>query len=196
MGRAVHHAAVGPEDVLRAVAVVHVEVDDRGALDAVLSLGVTGGDGGVVEEAKSHRARGLGVVAGGARGDEGVCSLAGHHLVDRVHGAAGRAQGVLKAAGWYRRVSIEPKQALFRARVADGSHILHGVAKRDGLERGGRRLDAHERAKALVSERPVDGPQPVWPLGMASRRDVIEAGRVGDEKRRHRAIRKWRWTYL
>src|SRR5262249_9969714 len=91
MGRAVHHGAVGPEDALRAVAVVHVEVDDGGALDAVFFLGVTGGDGGVVEEAKSHRARALRVVAGGARGDEGVCGLAGHHFVDRVHGAARRA---------------------------------------------------------------------------------------------------------
>src|SRR5262249_52715581 len=77
----------------------------------------------------------------------------------------------------------------FRARVADGSHILHGVAKRDGLERGGRRLDAHGRPKALVSERPVDGAQAVWSLGMAGRRDVIEAGGVGDEKRGHQAIR-------
>ena len=135
-------------------------------------------------------------MAGGARGDEGVCGLAGHHLVDRVHGAAGRAQGGLEASGRQRGVGVEPKQALFRARVADGSHILHGVAKRDGFERGGRRLDAHERPKTIVSERPVDGPQPVRTLGMAGRRDVIEAGRVGDEKRRHRAIRKWRWTYL
>src|SRR5262249_10796472 len=113
-----------------------------------------------------------------------------------VHGAAGRAQGGLEASGRHRRIGIEPKQAFFRARVSDGSHILHGVTKRDGLERGGRRLDAHERAKALVPEGPVDGPQPVRPLGMAGWRDVIEAGRVRDEKRGHRAIRKWRWTYL
>src|SRR5262249_62382992 len=96
----------------------------------------------------------------------------------------------------HRRVGSRPKQALFRARVTGGRHVQHGVAKREGLERGGRRLDAHERPKTLVSERPVDGPKPVRPLGMASRREVIEAGRVGDEKRRHRAIRKWRWTYL
>src|SRR5262249_17692099 len=182
MGRAVHHGGVGPEYVLRAIAVVHVEVDDGGALDAVLFLGVTGGDGGVVVEAKSHRARGLGVVAGGARGDEGVCGRAGHHLVDRVHGAAGGAQGGFEASGRHRRVGIEPEQALFRARVADGGHILHGVAKRDGLERGGRRLDAHEGPKSLMSERPVDGPQPVRPLGMAGRREGIEAGGGGGEK--------------
>ncbi len=88
---------------------VHVEIDDGGALDAVFFLGVTGGDGGVVEEAKSHRARGLGVVAGGARGDEGVGRLAGHHFVDRVHGATRRAQGSFEAAGRQRGVGVEPE---------------------------------------------------------------------------------------
>lgn len=36
--RAVHHGRVRPEDVLRAVAVMHVEIDDGGALDAVFAL--------------------------------------------------------------------------------------------------------------------------------------------------------------
>ena len=62
-------------------------------------LRVTGGNGRIVEEAKSHRARGLGMVAWGARGDEGIRHLAGHHFIDRVHGAAGRAQRSLEAPG-------------------------------------------------------------------------------------------------
>src|SRR5215510_4595243 len=47
--------AFRPEDVLRAVAVMHVEIDDGGALGGHL-LRVARGDGGVVEQAKSHRA--------------------------------------------------------------------------------------------------------------------------------------------
>src|SRR5262249_3187621 len=109
--------------------------------------------------------------------------------VDRVHGAACRAQGGLEAPGRQRGVGVEPEQTFFRRRVADGSHVIHRVAKRDGLERGARRLDTHQRPKALVPERPVDGPQPVRTPGMARRRQVIEAGRVVDEKRGHRAIR-------
>ena len=54
------------------------------------------------------------------------------------------------------------------------------------LERGARRLDARERLEALVLERAVDGAQPVRPLGMAGRREVLEAGGVGDEERGHR----------
>ena len=63
---------VAPEDVLRAVAVVDVEVDDRDALDAVRGLGVARGDRGVVEEAEAHRRRRFGVVAGRTRRHEGV----------------------------------------------------------------------------------------------------------------------------
>src|SRR5207247_8872045 len=117
MGRAVHHGAIGPEDVLRAIAMVHVEVDDGGTLDAVFFLGVAGGDGGIVEEAKTHRTRSLGVVSGGARGDEGGCGLAGHHLVDRVPGAAGAAQGGREASRRARGLASTPTQALSGALV-------------------------------------------------------------------------------
>jgi hypothetical protein len=36
MGRAVEQVAVGPEDVLGAVAVMDIEVDDRDALGAIM----------------------------------------------------------------------------------------------------------------------------------------------------------------
>jgi hypothetical protein len=44
-------------------------------------------------------------------------------------------------------------------------------------------FDPNESPKALVCEHPIGGAQPVRPLWMASRREMIEAGRVGDEKR-------------
>src|SRR3984885_6940025 len=54
MGRAIHHGRIGPENILGAVAVMDVEIDHRGATDAVFALGMTRGDGGVVEKAKTH----------------------------------------------------------------------------------------------------------------------------------------------
>src|SRR3954447_24697390 len=57
--RAIHHGRIGPEDILRAVAVMDVKIDDRRAADAVFALGVTGGDGDIVEEAEAHRLRDL-----------------------------------------------------------------------------------------------------------------------------------------
>jgi hypothetical protein len=42
------------EDVLSAVAVMNVPIDNQNALGAVLTLGVPGGYRDIVEEAKAH----------------------------------------------------------------------------------------------------------------------------------------------
>src|SRR5215470_11128281 len=166
---------------------VHVEVDDGRALDAMLFLRVAGSDGRVVEKAKSHGTRGLGVVARWARGDECVRHLARHHFIDRVHGAAGRAQSSLKASGRHGGIGIEPDHALFWRRVAHRGDIVHGVAERDRFERRCRRLDAHKVPEPLVRKRALDRAQPIGALGMACRGEVLETGGMGDEKGRHNA---------
>ena len=91
---------------------MHVEVDDRGALDAVLLLRMARGNGGVVEQAEAHRPRGLGMMAGRPHGDKGVGGLAGHHLVDGMHGAADGAQRRLEASRRHRGVGIDLHHAL------------------------------------------------------------------------------------
>ena len=53
--RTIHHRLVGPENILRAVAVMDVEIDDGGAGDAVAALGIARGNSGVVEKAETHR---------------------------------------------------------------------------------------------------------------------------------------------
>ena len=50
------------EDSLRAVTVVDIEIQDRHALRTVRCLGMAGGDGGVVQQAKAHGPGRLGVV--------------------------------------------------------------------------------------------------------------------------------------
>jgi hypothetical protein len=47
------------------------------------------------------------------------------------------------------------------------------MAKRDGFERSGRGLDAHEALKALMRQRASDCPQPIGTLRMAGWREVI-----------------------
>src|SRR5262245_14808225 len=54
------------EDVLRAVAVVDVPVDDEHPLNPVYFLGVAGSQGDVVEEAEAHRVRRRGMMPGWA----------------------------------------------------------------------------------------------------------------------------------
>src|SRR5271166_846775 len=85
--RGVHDGSVIPKDVLRAVTVMDVEIDDRDALGAIDRLGVTRGNGSVVEETESHWRRDFRMMARRARGDEGVSDLAGHHLVDSEYRA-------------------------------------------------------------------------------------------------------------
>mmetsp|Transcript_18852 Transcript_18852/g.60182 ORF Transcript_18852/g.60182 Transcript_18852/m.60182 type:complete len:292 (+) Transcript_18852:978-1853(+) len=91
------------DDLLSAVAVVHVKIDDRHSLDLVRELGhgMHGSDGHVVEDAEPARARVLKqavdprVVARRPDHTERVPLQASHHLVDRMaHRAAGAKSGV------------------------------------------------------------------------------------------------------
>ena len=54
--------------------------------------------------------------------------------------------------------------------------VIERMHERDGLERRHRRLLARQRLELLVLERLLDRAQPVRPLGMAGRREVVEAG--------------------
>ena len=69
VGRDVEDVGVVPEDRLRAVAVVHVPVDDQDPLTQCGARG--GGNGHVVDEAEAHRPVGRGVVARRPHGHEG-----------------------------------------------------------------------------------------------------------------------------
>src|SRR5450631_4063470 len=89
VGRAIHDGFIRPENILRAVAVMHVEIDDGRALDLVAVLRIARGDRHVVEQTEAHRPRRLSVMAGRAYGDKGIGRLLVHHFVDRAHGAAG-----------------------------------------------------------------------------------------------------------
>ena len=99
MGRAIHDGFIRPEDLLRTVAVMHVEINDGCAGEAVALLLVTGGDRGIVEQAKTHLTRGFGVVAGRSCRNEGVGGFFGQYLVDRMNCPAGRPQSSLEGAG-------------------------------------------------------------------------------------------------
>ena len=82
---------IGVEDVLRAVAVVDVVVDD-GDLRGTLRAGVGGRNGDVVEQAEAHRAVALGVVSRRADHRHGGLVRSAHHPLDGVDGGAGGEQ--------------------------------------------------------------------------------------------------------
>ncbi len=87
MHREVQHPAVVVEDVLGAVAVVYVPVQDGDPLQPARE-GVAGGDGGVVGEAEPHPVVSSGMVA--RRTGDGEGRLAGEGAIDgRAGGPAG-----------------------------------------------------------------------------------------------------------
>jgi hypothetical protein len=102
------HPLVAGEDVLGAVAVVDVEVDDGDALQAVLGHGVGGADGDVVEEAEAHGPVALGMVARRAHGAEGGVVLVAHDQIDAQAGGAGGAQGGVQGAAVHGGVAVDP----------------------------------------------------------------------------------------
>ena len=79
----------GLEDLLGAVAVVHVPVEDQDALGATRAR-VLGGDRDLVHEAEPHRLVGLGVVSGRTKRAERRAVLPGQ---EAVNGVARRAGG-------------------------------------------------------------------------------------------------------
>ena len=188
VGRAVEHARIVPEDVLRAVAVVHVPVDDGDALGAMRLLRMAGGDGGVVEQAEAHGRRLLGMVAGRARRHEDVVGAAGEHVVDGGVGGADGGQRRLPAFRAHHGVGIDALDAGLGDR---GAHLVD-EGLRVGIDNRGRVAfrgeHAVERGELLVVQHALDGPQAVGPLRMAWRRDVLQIDRMRIEPGCHDPI--------
>jgi len=70
MGRAIKGVFLVPKNLLRAIAVMHVEINDGHALGAIRRHGVTRRDAALLKKQKTHRRAGQGVMAGRPRRDE------------------------------------------------------------------------------------------------------------------------------
>ena len=116
--RAHEHFRTFAEDVDRAVAVVHVEIEDRDALDAGLRQCDLGTECDVVEETKPHRLIFLGVVSRRADRAERAPRLALQYEVDRIaHGTGGEFRGVHR----------------HRAQAGIGVEVCDAVARNRGV---------------------------------------------------------------
>ncbi len=104
-----HHqdAVVAADDVFRAVAVVHVEIDNRHAFEAVPLQCVFGRHRNVVEIAEAHGLVAAGMVAGGTHRAEGVFDLARHHRIGGGQGGTGRTQGRCPGVHVHRGVGVD-----------------------------------------------------------------------------------------
>ena len=80
----VEDRSIAIEDILRAVTVVDVPIDDRHLGDPVLLLRVARGDGDIIKQAETHAAIGRGMMAGRPHGAERVGCFAFNDGIHRV----------------------------------------------------------------------------------------------------------------
>ncbi len=99
MGAEEEDGGILVEDILRAVAVMHVPIHDQNAPHAVPPLGVARRDGDVVEQAEPHPAPRIGMMPRRPHRAEGVARLAREHGVHRIQHAAHRAHRDIPGLG-------------------------------------------------------------------------------------------------
>ena len=131
MERDEEHRVVAAKDRLRAVAVVHVVVDDRDPREPELRLRVARRDRHVVEHAEAHRAVGEGVVAGRADQREAAA-------IDCLQGDPGREHGGLPGRLGRDRVVVEEQRQLDRLQereVIGRVHASQLLVRRPPLDR-------------------------------------------------------------
>jgi hypothetical protein len=164
---------------------MHVEIDDGRALDAVFALRMARGNRDIVEEAEAHRLADLGVMAGRAHCDEGIAVLAVHHRFGRRHRTADAAHHRFPRARGHRGVAVDIDLAAGRRDVTKLGDVILVVAERDEIEIALRRQVARQELETLNRQRFLHRAQAVGSFRVSRRRDVVEAGLVGKEKRAH-----------
>ncbi len=85
MHRDKEDAGIVLDEILGAVAVVDVEIEDGDTRKAVMVERVSCADGDAAQKAETHSRCPLGMVAGGTDGAEGARGLAGQDEIDGAH---------------------------------------------------------------------------------------------------------------
>ena len=190
MGRDVEHVGVVPEDVLGAVPMMHVPVDDEDPLPECRARGR--GDGDIVDQTEAHGPVGGRMMPRRPDRDEGDALAA---LLECLQGgqpgpcAAPRRRPRVRPRAY---VSASTFPAAFRAerrqagqvgRIVDARQLVHGRLAHLGQHD---LVFGSERAHAFH-----DGDQAGRPLGMTGTAVVLrQPRRPGDDERRHAGPRR------
>src|SRR5262245_16565636 len=125
-------------------------------------------------------------MSGGAGGNKGVRRRAGHDFVYCEPGAAYCAQRRFVASRRHCRIRVESHQALRGRCVVNCVDVFHRMAERDSFEWSKWRLDARERLKLFDFQHLFNRAQAVRALRVPGGRQMVQAGRMAEEKRGHR----------
>ena len=170
------------EDILGAVAVVDIPIDDEDAIDAPGFAGVPSGDGGVIVDAEAHATGGGGVVSRGADGGEGVADAALDDGIDGGEGGAGGEAGDFGGLGADVGVAGGEGLGVAGGVVGDGIEVGAGVDQVEVVvesETGGEAGEGVEETGLL--EGIGEGEVAVGGLGVAGTGVVTAEGVVEDE---------------
>ncbi len=184
------HARIARKRSFRAVAVMHVEIDDRDALQAVHFQRMTRRDGDIVEEAEAHRPRRLGVMPRRTHAAKRVVVAARDHGVRRGDRRARRPQRRLIRLRTHHRVRIDLRAPFERPPMLDEIDMRLRVHAREVGFIGERRLFAlDQRVDAARDQLILDRLQAARAFGMPRPHVVEKAVRVGIEAGRHDFLR-------
>src|SRR5579872_5953290 len=129
------------ENVLGAVAVMYVEVDDGDTLEPPLLKSMGGRDRHVVEYAKPHGPVAGCMMSAGPHGAKRVARTSLHELIDGEDARAGGAARRRETEWIHRGVGVEAQIAAVRSVLEDEIHIARGVHARKLRGFGERRLE-------------------------------------------------------
>ncbi len=191
MRRAVEQLLIGPERGLRAVAVMHIEIDHGHSLGAVLGARMERSDGDIIEKAEAHGARRLGMVPGGTHRAECVGHISRHDLIDGVERSTCGAERCIPAPRRDHSIRVEPVVIVLRNLGFDHLNIGLRMQTLDVGETGERCFFPLQHLERWRVERIVNRAQAISTLGVTVAGIVFEAGWVGEKQGRHNFSDGW-----
>jgi len=185
MGREIGDGRIVVEYVLRAIAVMHVPVDDGDAFNAMGILRVSGGDGGLIEQAEAHGPMLFSVMPGRARRNKNIVRLFRKNAVDGFQRGADARQRGLQAFRTDAGVGVNRDDPFIGNTANDRSQVILCVDEQNhvAVRRGG--IHALQVFKRLVGKSGFQGFHPVGSFRMTGRRQVFGMDRVRIKPGRH-----------
>jgi Glycine/D-amino acid oxidases (deaminating) len=164
---------------------MHVEIHDRNSPEAMGAARLMGAHGDIVEQAKPHGRRRLGMVARRANGAEGIGGLARGNRIDGGRDRACRPQRRLAGAGRERGIAIQHHPTRSGHRFQQRLDEAAGMGAGDLVDRRPRRLMPFESGEGRRLERRQNRLEPGRSFRMARSHVMFQASGMGIEPGRH-----------
>jgi hypothetical protein len=173
------------EDMLRAIAVVDIEIENGNAFQAQNIERLRGTHGDIVEDTETHGKVAFGVMARRSHGTESVLEFAFDDGTHRRRDGTGRAQGRIAGTGREHGIAIKlalPDHGNGGKNFVD---ISEGMDAAELFAAGFRRLAPVESGIDRIIEEAKDRHQTLHALGMPLPGIVVQASRMRIEAGRH-----------